>query len=148
VDETWHRLQTWTSGQASSERLAAQVLTAEGFEELDPIHPLGGPDGGRDATCRKDGMCWAVAVYFPGRQHTFREIEGKFKADLAGVSRNNSAAFVFVTNQALTEGQREGLRLLARGMPTEIYHVERLVVVLDRALNASCPRPVSRCLRP
>ena len=37
-DETWHRLLDWTSGQAPSERLSAQVLLADGFSCLDPSH--------------------------------------------------------------------------------------------------------------
>ena len=47
-DETWHRLREWTSGQTPSERLAAQLLVASDYKDVDPSHPLGGPDGGRD----------------------------------------------------------------------------------------------------
>ena len=64
-DETWHRLIEWTKGQAPSERLAAQILVHEGFSSLDPSHPLGGPDGGKDAMANKDGLRFAMAVYFP-----------------------------------------------------------------------------------
>lgn len=46
IDETWHRLRDWTYGSAPSERLAAQILHHEGFEAIDPSHPLGGKDGG------------------------------------------------------------------------------------------------------
>ena len=63
-DETWHRLREWTYGQAQSERLAAQLLLSEGFTDLDPSHPLGGPDGKKDAICRKDCEKWIMAVYF------------------------------------------------------------------------------------
>ena len=37
-DETWHRLREWTNGQGLSERLAAQILLAEGFTNVDPSH--------------------------------------------------------------------------------------------------------------
>jgi hypothetical protein len=47
-DETWHRLREWTKGPSVSERLAAQILLHEGFVDLDPSHPLGGRDGGKD----------------------------------------------------------------------------------------------------
>ena len=49
-DETWHRLRDWTNGQGPSERLAGLVLLSERFTDLDPSHPLGGRDGGKDAS--------------------------------------------------------------------------------------------------
>ena len=64
-DETWHRLREWTKGQTPSERLAAQILLHEGFSDFDPSHPLGGKDGGKDAIATKEGMRFAMAVYFP-----------------------------------------------------------------------------------
>ena len=51
-DETWHRLREWTNGQGPSERLSAQLLLSQGFTDLDPSHPLGGKDGGKDASVR------------------------------------------------------------------------------------------------
>jgi hypothetical protein len=62
-DETWHRLLVWTNGQGPSERLAHQVLLQDGYADLDPSHPLGGPDGGKDAICTKGGKKWVLAVY-------------------------------------------------------------------------------------
>ena len=52
TDETWHRLREWTAGSAAAERLAAQVLLADGYTSVDPSHPLGGPDGGKDLLWR------------------------------------------------------------------------------------------------
>jgi hypothetical protein len=69
VDETWHRLREWTTGQAS-EHLAAHILAREGFESLDPSHPLGGPDGGKDAVCKRAGEKWIMACYFPRGQQS------------------------------------------------------------------------------
>lgn len=40
--ETYHRLLEWDKGQAASERLAALILSSEGFDGIDPSHPLGG----------------------------------------------------------------------------------------------------------
>jgi hypothetical protein len=59
-DETWHRLREWTNGQAPSERLAAQILINQGFSDVDPSHPLGGKDGGKDAIAKKDGKQLAL----------------------------------------------------------------------------------------
>lgn len=76
-DETWHRLREWTNGQAPSERLAAQILLHEGYKSLDPSHPLGGKDGGKDAICQKGNQKWLMAVYFPRGQQDFNEIKKK-----------------------------------------------------------------------
>jgi hypothetical protein len=64
-DETWHLLLEWTMGQTPSEGMAALILDEEGFESIDPAHPLGGKDGGADALIQKDGEPWVMAVYFP-----------------------------------------------------------------------------------
>ena len=40
--ETFNRLLNWDRGQAPSERLAAIILSKEGFKGVDPSHPLGG----------------------------------------------------------------------------------------------------------
>src|SRR5262245_32613142 len=72
-DETWHRLREWTKGQSTSERLAAQILMQEGFTEIDPSHPLGGKDGGKDAIAYK-GSTRAMAVYFPRGQQPFKTL--------------------------------------------------------------------------
>lgn len=43
--ETITELINWDRGQAASERLAGKILKAEGFDDIDPSHPAGGPDG-------------------------------------------------------------------------------------------------------
>ena len=80
-DETWHRLREWTNDQAPSERLAAQILLADGFSGLDPSHPLGGKDGGKDAVCTKNGSSWVMGVYFPRGQQSFGDIKRKYTHD-------------------------------------------------------------------
>ena len=42
--ETFNRLLNWDRGQAPSERLAAIILSKEGFKGVDPSHPLTGPE--------------------------------------------------------------------------------------------------------
>jgi hypothetical protein len=130
-DETWHRLRDWTASSAQAERLAAQVLSDEGFTDIDPSHPLGGPDGGADALARRDGKRWVMAVYFPLGQQGFSEIKNKFVADSTGVERNKAEAFVFVTNQQLSRSERTTLEE-AVGFPVELFHLERVAHVLDR----------------
>ena len=130
-DETWHRLREWTNGQAPSERLAAQILLHEGYNSLDPSHPLGGKDGGKDAVCQKGGQKWLMAVYFPRGQRDFNEIEKKFLNDLNGVNSNQADALAFVTNQELRLAERESLEKAA-GIPIQLFHLERIATILDR----------------
>jgi hypothetical protein len=131
-DETWHRLRQWTNGQAQSERLAAQVLMAEGYAGLDPSHPLGGPDGGMDGVCHKHGKTWLIAVFFPRGQERFPAIETKLRYDLRGVPTNGADGLVFVTNQEVTLRQRVILKNLAGSVPLDLYHLERITAVLDQ----------------
>lgn len=136
-DETWHRLLNWTYGQAPSERLAAQILLASGFAGIDPSHPLGGPDGGKDAVCTKDGQRWIMAVYFPRGKQSFANINKKFKADLAGIVKNSVTGIAFVTNQELTLSERATLKKLCKTTLLDVFHLERIAMVLEE------PRMVS-----
>jgi hypothetical protein len=136
-DETWHRLREWTNGQAPSERLAAQVLLSDGYEGLDPSHPLGGPDGGKDAVCRRDGKTWVMAVYFPRGQQSLSTIKKKLTDDLAGVASNGADAIVFVTNQELTLGERDALKETVGDIPIDLFHLDRVTTILDQPKMAA-----------
>jgi tetratricopeptide (TPR) repeat protein len=131
-DDTWHRLLNWTYGQPPSERLAGQILLAEGFTSLNPSLPLGGPDGGMDAICKKDGQDWIMAVYFPPEKKTFAPIRKKFIADLKGMDKNAGNGFAFVTNQKLTPANRADLAALCQPMALELFHLERITAILDQ----------------
>ncbi|MEV0793592.1 hypothetical protein [Kribbella sp. NPDC050459] len=136
-DETWHRLREWTSGQSPAERLAVQILLAEGFNEVDPSHPLGGKDGGKDAVCVRDGVHHIAGFYFPRGQQSFAHIRAKFTSDLkAARERNDAEAFVFVTNQELLLAERP---LLEAAWPDHVtlYHLERVTGILDQPALAS-----------
>ena len=130
-DETWHRLREWTNGQGPSERLAAQVLRAEGYADMDPSHPLGGRDAGKDALVSKCGERWIMAVYFPRGKQLFGETKKKFLADHQGVVANEAAGMAFVTNQELSLSERAELRKSVN-TPAEIFHLERVTATLDR----------------
>lgn len=58
----------WRFGQAQAERLVATLFYLEHFEDVDPRHPLGGPDGLKDVLCRKDGAVWIAAAFCPPTQ--------------------------------------------------------------------------------
>ncbi len=130
-DETWHRLREWTNGQAPAERLAAQLLLAEGFSRIDPGHPLGGPDGGKDAIVERKGERWVMAAYFPRGQMPFREIKAKFVTDHAGAVANEARGIAFVTNQELRLNERQQLEEAA-DMEVELFHLERITTILDQ----------------
>jgi hypothetical protein len=130
-DETWHRLLNWTYGQAPSERLSAQILYAEGFRDIDPSHPLGGRDGGKDALAVRDGKRWIMASYFPRGQQPFSDIRAKFLSDWAGVGANGVDGMAFVTNQELRLAERRELTDAVHG-PVELLHVEKVAGILDR----------------
>jgi hypothetical protein len=134
-DETWLTLQDWLKGQKASERLAGAVLQSEGYSEVDPSHPLGGKDGGKDILCRKDGLTFVGAVYFPRGQQSFSEIRKKLTHDLHGVAKHKADGLVFVTNQELKLGERRELERANPSIDLELYHLERLTHLLNATKN-------------
>jgi hypothetical protein len=129
--ETWHRLLEWDKGQTPAERLAAVILNLEGFQNIDPSHPLGGRDELKDMFLTYNGAKWIGAVYFPRRQQSFSTIQNKFKHDLEGVKANNAQGMVFFTNQELTLGERKKLQESASDIDVLIYHLERISTILN-----------------
>ena len=105
-----------------------------GYEEIDPQSPLGGPDGKKDILCRKGGLSWVAAVYFPTGPTRFGAIKKKFKSDLDGAPTEHRG-FVFVTNQTLTPTQRKTLTELTSvaSKEADIIHLQQLQNLLDSA---------------
>lgn len=130
-DETYHRLLFWTYGQALSERLAGHLLYAEGYRGIDPSHPLGGPDQGADAMCVKDGERWVMASYFPYGPHSFAEIKTKLESDINAARHRQPFGVAFVTNQKLTNGEKDKLRAAASSIAVDVLHLERNIHLLD-----------------
>jgi hypothetical protein len=131
-DETWHRLREWTYGSAPSERLAAQILHHEGFEDIDPSHPLGGKDGGQDARCMYEGEPWSMAVYFPRGEKNYQKIKSKFLSDAKLIKQQDATGIAFVTNQELRLSERKELEDSANPLKVELFHLERVAGILDR----------------
>lgn len=124
-------LRDWRFGQPQAERLCGGLLHLEDYEDVDPQHPLGGPDGLKDVLCRRNGRLWVAAAYFPSTVPSFRDVKAKFKHDTAGVKKNRAEGFCFFVNQRLTVGERDELMSLSPPTHTEIYHLERLVGLLN-----------------
>ncbi|MFL9668977.1 hypothetical protein WIX39_018655 [Variovorax sp. AB1(2024)] len=72
-----------------------------------------------------------MAVYFPLGQQTTRVVRKKFAADGAKARAAGVDGFAFVTNQAITHSTRTTLIGMAAPMLVEIYHLERIVAILD-----------------
>ncbi|WP_213803747.1 Fic family protein [Granulicella sp. dw_53] len=130
---TAETLRGWVGGNVNAERLAGAILALEGYRQIDPQHPLGGPDGGKDILCTKGGRSYVGAVYFPVGDKSLAAIKKKFNADLKGAKASKVDGIVFVTNQALSQKQRGTLNALALGQSLlcEPIHRERMRVLLD-----------------
>lgn len=129
-EETWYRLVGWTKGQAPAERLASHILHSDGYESIDPSHPLGGRDGLKDMICTKNNIEWIGACYFPRGQQSFKEVKDKFLHDLKGIEKNGVDGLAFITNQELTLSQRIELTKLT-DYEIDIFHLERVVNLLN-----------------
>jgi hypothetical protein len=84
INQTETALKNWRSGQVMSERLSAGILHLERYESVDPQHPLGGRDRGKDVVFAKAGERWIAACFFPPTEPSFAEIKTKFQDDLKG----------------------------------------------------------------
>jgi hypothetical protein len=129
MNNTYQVLLNWDKGQPFAERMAAKILSIEGYTDLDPQCPTGGRDGTKDILCQRDGRKLVAGCYFPNGQKLISDITEKFADDYKGVSRNNADGFVFVSNQKITPNER--LNLISNFPSSEIYHGERVCGVLD-----------------
>ena len=130
---TESRLREWRSGQVGAERLAAAILNLDGFIEIDPQAPLGGPDGGKDILCKKNFKQFVCGVYFPTTEVIFSKLKRKFIEDLEGAKRHNARGFIFITNQTISLNDRKTLEKIAikSDKISVVYHQERIRALLD-----------------
>ncbi len=108
MNNTYQILLYWDKGATFAERMAAKLLRLEGYTEIDPQCPMGGPDGTKDILCTKDGRSFVVGCYFPSGQKDLAAIAKKFSDDYRGVAKNEADGFIFVTNQAIAPRERVG----------------------------------------
>lgn len=130
MTNTYQILINWDKGQAFAERMSAKIIGIEGYQEIDPQSPVGGPDGTKDIICYKEGEKFVVGCYFPNGQKEFKAIQEKFEGDVLGVAKNTAQGFVFVTNQKITPGERITL-CQNRTFKTAILHGESVCGILD-----------------
>ena len=128
--------------QLSRERLCLAVLALDKrFTEVNPRHPRGGPDGGRDieAVFRQEQRVFG-AVGFVNQANDSAEqkkiIRKKFEEDLnsALAAAPKPEVFVFLTNVNLTIGEKNELVSKAKAKRlehAEIFDRERIRIALD-----------------
>lgn len=109
--------------------MTAKLLGLEGYSEIDPQCPMGGPDGTKDILCEKNDKKFVVGCYFPSGQKNLQAITDKFSDDFLGVAKNKADGFIFVTNQKITPSERVGL--ISKFPSSEIFHGERVCGALD-----------------
>jgi len=130
MTNTYQIIINWDKGQTISERMAAKILSIDGFENIDPQSPAGGPDGTKDIVAERYGIRHVIGAYFPNGQKDFKDIKSKFDDDYSGAVKNSADGFAWVTNQKITPSERI---LLTKDLelPIEIYHGERVCGILD-----------------
>jgi hypothetical protein len=134
--QTRNVLIIWGNKSTDAEYLAAGILSIEKFEDIDPIHPQGGPDGIKDILCKKENILHVAACYFPNNSNKidFKALKSKFTNDLAGVKTNGAKGFIFFTNVEISERNRKKLKAIAKAKKCLIclvYHLERIRAILD-----------------
>lgn len=129
MNNTYQILLHWDKGQPFAERMAAKLLGMEGYIEIDPQCPMGGPDGTKDILCKKASKNYLVGCYFPSGQKNLSAITEKFSVDYKGLSKNKVDGFIFITNQKITPSERVGLT--SNFPSSEIFHGERVCGALD-----------------
>ncbi len=132
MSDTEIKLRDWRTGQVQAERLCAGVLAVEGYSQVSPQAPLGGPDGGRDIIALRGRLRCIAAVYFPtvDKAEDSSEVRAKFESDLGKAVARQAGEFVFMTNQRMSPGLRDEL-VKNRGIEVAFFERERLRHVLD-----------------
>ena len=96
--------------------------------------PRGGPDGGKDIVCSKDGKRIIVGCYFAKGQKLFSKIRDKFIEDWKAAIKNKADGFIFMTNQNVTGSENRKLCSIPN-IETVIYYGEDLVGILDSPIG-------------
>lgn len=141
--DTDQHLRSYLDGnQLARERMCLAILaTDRRFVDVKPRQPAGGPDGGRDleAALVTGGRAFGAIGFVNGASDTAPERRGirrKFEADVAAAPADRAGAmFVFMTNVALTVGDRDAMERHARAggfSDCDVVDRERLRIALDQ----------------
>lgn len=145
MSETDRRLKDHlNTNQAERERMCLEILSVQdGYTDLKPRLPKGGPDGGRDIQgFYKGELCFGAVGFVNDASDTDqhrKQIQNKFGEDLNNALRPENdkpipKSFIFFSNVGLTPNIILDLQKLAyeRGAyHCEIFDRERLRIILD-----------------
>lgn len=123
-------LQNWRFGSGWAERMASQYLALQGYIDICPQAPLGGPDGGRDILFTGHTGLGVAACYFPTEPRSFTKIKKKFNDDWINASKHGPDKFYFITGQRLTPFESEELRRIPT-VETAIIDTDALTVHIN-----------------
>lgn len=126
---TFQILLFWDKGQAFSERMSAKILAIDGYSDIDPQCPQGGPDGKKDILCKKNNESFVVGCFYPSGQQDFKVISQKFTSDYLGCKIHSADGFIFLTNQKISPSER--VELATNYPKSVIYHGEKVCGILD-----------------
>lgn len=116
--------------QHEFERLAADVLNALGFSDVEPIAPLGGADGGKDIKFREGELAGVAFVTLD------KGIRDKFASDLAKLNKGEGKIALFCNVDVTPKNRVEFARsALDKGYVVDIYDLERLRSLFDSTLT-------------
>ena len=116
--------------QHDFERLAADVLNALGFSDVEPIAPRGGGDGGKDIKFRDGDLAGVAFVTLD------KGIRDKFAFDLAKLSAGEGKIALFCNVDVTPTNRLEFARsALKKGFVVDIYDLERLRSLFDSTLT-------------
>jgi hypothetical protein len=116
--------------QHDFERMAADVLNALGYAEVEPIAPAGGPDGGRDIVFREGDTPGIALVTLE------KNVRDKFKRDLVKQSDAEGVIALFCNVDVSPSMKLTFAReAVAEGYRLEVFDLERLRSLLDSSLK-------------
>jgi hypothetical protein len=116
--------------QHDFERMAADVLNALGYSDVEPMAPGGGPDGGRDITFREGDTPGIAFVTLE------RKIKEKFKQDLSKQGDAEGVIALFCNVDATPVLKLTFARdAIAKGCRLLVFDLERLRSLLDSSLK-------------
>lgn len=127
--------------QASRERMCIAVLGLDrNYSDIKPRRPEGGPDGGRDIECHRNGLLCFGAVGFQNNVSDSpddkRNTAKKFESDVdaARAASAEAKAFVFFCNTDMTPTEVKDLSnfAISKGFSlVDIFYRERIRIALD-----------------
>jgi hypothetical protein len=123
------------------ERMAADILNALGYGQVEPMAPAGGGDSGQDIRYADGG---AIGVAFVTLE---KKIKAKFSRDLTKVRQGEAAALSLFCNVEISPGLKLELSQLARARDDRdlLRQVDRQHELVALDIHGDVLHPASPC---